>query len=256
MAEKSKDWGKLVKKAAEKGVKAAAKAVDNIDLKEAGEAAKNGVNAAAKAVEGIDFNKVAKAAKDGVNAAAKFVEDVDLNEGIEKAAKAAKNGVNAAAKAVENIDLNDVAKVAKKGADVAANAVNNVVQDIKEIDFKGIGDNLSEKAKALLKEKEQEKKANQKLVSGRGAAKILYYVMAADGEVYNDEEEKYNEICRALYKNFDKDKERIKKECTTQIEKTIETEDYYDVLIDGMADAIRESQDSVEVGISPKLLIW
>ena len=275
MAEKSNDWGKLLKKAANKGIKAAAKAVDNIDLKDTAETAQKGVGAVAKAIENIDLNKAAKKAQKGVNAVAKAVEGIDLNEAakgtqkglkavanaldgidLDDAVKKAQKGVNAVAKAVDGIDLNDAAKVAEKGVNAAAHAVNNVVQDIKEIDFKELGNNLSDKAKALLKEKEEEKIANRKLISGKGAAKIIYYLMAADGEVFHDEEEKYYDICRELYKNFDSDKDDIKKECTHQLEKVIDTEDYYDVMIEGMAEAIADAQDKVKVGISPKLLLW
>lgn len=275
MANKSNDWGKLAKKAANKGIKAAAKALDKIDLNDAADTAQKGVGAVAKAIEGIDLNDAAKKAKKGVNAVAKAVENIDFDEAAKKAhkgakvvakamekvdlneaAKVAQKGVNAAAKAVEGIDLNSAAKVAQKGVNVAANAVNNAVHDIKEFDFKELGNNLSEKAKSLLKEKKEEIEANNKLVTGKCASKIMYYLMAADGEIYHNEEEKYLEICHEMYPRFEADKETIIKDCKEQLEKEIETEDHYDVMIEGMADAFAEMNKNVKSGITPKVLLW
>ena len=275
MANKSNDWGKLAKKVANKGLKAAAKALDKVDLNDAADTAQKGVGKVAKAIEGIDFNDAAKKAKKGVDTLAKTMEDMDLNEAAKKAqkgakvvakaiegidlneaAKVAQKGVNAAARAVENIDLNEVTKAAQKGANAAANAVNNVVQDIKDIDVKALGNNLSEKARNLLKQKEEEEEANNKLITGKCAAKIMYYLMAADGEVYHDEEEKYNEICQELYPRFEADKDIIKKDCTAQLEKVIDTDDHYDVMIEGIIDAIAEMNVNVKAGIAPKMLLW
>ena len=249
MANKSNDWGKLAKKAVNKGIKAAAKALDKVDLKDAADTAQKGVGKVANAIEGIDLNDAAKKAKKGVNTLAKAMEDMDLNE----AAKKAQKGAKTVAKAIEGIDLNDAAKVAQKGANAAASAVNNVVQDIKDIDVKALGNNLSEKAKALLKQKEEDEEANNKLITGKCAAKIMYYLMAADGEVYHDEEEKYNEICQELYPRFEADKDIIKKDCTAQLEKVIETDDHYDVMTEGIIDAIAEMNVNVKAGIAPRV---
>ena len=271
MAKKANDWGKLAKKALDKGVKA----LDSIDLGDAANTAQKGVSAVSKAIEDIDLNEAAKKAQKGVNALAKAVEDIDLNEAAKKAqkgakvladavenidlneaVKAAQKGANAAAKAVEGIDLNSVARVAQKGTNAAANAVSSAVHDIKEFDFKNFSNDLSEKAKKLLKEKDEEEEANKKLITGKCAAKVMYYLMAADGEVYHSEEEKYYEICQQLYPRFDKDKETIIKECKNQVEKVIDTEDSYDVMIEGMADAFAEMNKTVKAGITPKMLIW
>ena len=252
MAEKSNDWGKLIKKAANKGIKAAAKALDKVDLNDAAESAHKGLGAVANAIENIDFNDAAKKAKKGADAVAKAVENLDMDE----AAKVAQKGVDAAAKAVDAIDLNAAAKVVHKGAGVAAAAVNNVVQDIKGIDIKEIGNNLSEKAKNILKEKEEEEEANKKLITGKCASKLMYYLMAADGEVYHNEEEKYYEICTELYPRFEVEKDKIIKDCKEQVEKIIDTDDYYDVMTDGISEAIAEMNAKVKVGITPKMLLW
>lgn len=275
MAEKSNDWGKLFKKAANKGIKAAAKALDKVDLNDAAESAHKGLGAVANAIENIDFNDAAKKAKKGADAVAKAVENLDMDEAAKKAqkgakvvakamenvdlseaAKVAQKGVDAAAKAVDGIDLNAAAKVVHKGAGVAAAAVNNVVQDIKGIDIKEIGNNLSEKAKNILKEKEEEEEANKKLITGKCASKLMYYLMAADGEVYHNEEEKYYEICTELYPRFEVEKDKIIKDCKEQVEKVIDTDDYYDVMTDGISEAIAEMNAKVKVGITPKMLLW
>ena len=54
--------------------------------------------------------------------------------------------------------------------------------------------------------------------------------MAADGTVYHSEEEKFDAIGAALDPNFADSKPAIIKDCQAQLEKVIDSEDYYDVL--------------------------
>ena len=75
--------------------------------------------------------------------------------------------------------------------------------------------------------------------------------MAADGTVYHSEEEKFDAIGAALDPNFADSKPAIIKDCQAQLEKVIDSEDYYDV-----EDAIQSSNETADTYITPKLLVW
>ncbi len=109
-------------------------------------------------------------------------------------------------------------------------------------------------------EKEQISGENDNLVvkaiSTKNALKIIYYLMAVDGEIFHSEEEKFDAIGRELDPGFSTEKEQIVKECREQLDKIIDPEDYYDVVQDGVEDAIITSIQTQDSFITPKLLVW
>lgn len=113
-------------------------------------------------------------------------------------------------------------------------------------------------AKELIAAAESEKGAapEVKSIATRNALQIIYYLMAADGTVYHSEEEKFDAIGAALDPNFADSKPAIIKDCQAQLEKVIDSEDYYDVLQDGIEDAIQSSNETADTYITPKLLVW
>ena len=95
-----------------------------------------------------------------------------------------------------------------------------------------------------------------KAVSSRNAMKIIFFLMAVDGQIYHDEEEKFDEIGRELDPEFGTHRAEIIQECQTQMSKVIDPEDYGAVLQDGVEAAIYSGNDSQESAISPKVLVW
>ena len=95
-----------------------------------------------------------------------------------------------------------------------------------------------------------------KSISSKSAIKIIFYMMAADGKIYHDEEEKFNEIGRELDPDFEANKNTIFQECQTQMSKVTDLGDYYSVLQDGVAIAITAGANAKESVISPKVLAW
>ena len=95
-----------------------------------------------------------------------------------------------------------------------------------------------------------------KAISTRNAIKVIYYLMAADGEIFHSEEEKFDAIGSELDPDFLDNKEQIVKECKEQTEKVIDPEDYYDVLQDGVELALISSIQTEDTFITPKLLVW
>ena len=93
-------------------------------------------------------------------------------------------------------------------------------------------------------------------ISVRNVLKIIYYMMAVDGEVFHSEEEKFDSICQELDPSYATNKVQLVEECHKQVEKAIDPEDYYDVLQDGVEDAIRATVKPTDAAIAPKLLVW
>lgn len=157
-------------------------------------------------------------------------------------------------------------------AKTAADAVKTAARDAKLPDIKvpdQVKDAFKKREKPETKadggqetgkEKNTSSEKNDNLVikaiSTKNAIKIIYYLMAADGQIFHSEEEKFDSIGRELDPEFAKKKEQIVKECSEQLDKVIDTDDYYDVVQDGIEDAIITSMQTQDTFITPKLLVW
>lgn len=93
-------------------------------------------------------------------------------------------------------------------------------------------------------------------ISTRNALKVFYYMMAADGELFHGEEEKFDQIGQEISPEFEKIRADVIAECQQQLDKVIDSADYYDVLQDGVEDAILSSAKTADSFITPKLLVW
>ena len=136
----------------------------------------------------------------------------------------------------------DAAKAAKL-------AVQDMAADAKQSREKKKADaQKAAAAKGLIAAAESEKGTAPvvKSIATRNALQIIYYLMAADGTVYHSEEEKFDAIGAALDPNFADSKPAIIKDCQAQLEKVIDSEDYYDVLQDGVEDAIQSSNETAD----------
>lgn len=149
-----------------------------------------------------------------------------------------------------------IIKTAKKSIKTAGKAVNKTIQDIKDIDIKEIGNDIEEKVNNVLKKKEEAQTNQNKCINGKGAAIILYYLMAADGEIYHNEKDKYDDICKELYSEYENDENEITAICQKQLEQVIDTDDFYDVMTEGVAYAVAQSWEDKKANIPPKLFLW
>lgn len=113
-------------------------------------------------------------------------------------------------------------------------------------------------AKEIIAAAESEKGTApvMKSIATRNALQIIYYLMAADGAVSHSEEETFDAIGAELDPNFSASKPAIIKNCQAKLENIIDPEDYYDVLQDGVEDAILSSNVAADTFITPKLLVW
>lgn len=93
-------------------------------------------------------------------------------------------------------------------------------------------------------------------LSVRCALQIVYYMMAADGEIFHHEEEKYDEIGMELDPDYKDKKENIIATCKTQMMKSADPDEYEEVLRDGIEKAIQAGANTQNAVIAPKVLIW
>ena len=172
-------------------------------------------------------NKLQKKIRDAADAVKDAAEDVDLSdievpEKIKKAAmsidKGVKKTVHSAKEKVEEIDLPDLRK-------------NESVGVPEEID-------------------------GAKVLSTTAALRLIYYLMAVNGDIYHAEEEKFDLIGKELDPNFKENREKIVKRCQTHLERTKGQDDYFNVIKRGVVTAISLSKPTKDSFMTPKLLIW
>ena len=181
--------------------------------------------------------------------AADAAKEIDISEVKAKIQDAAESAVDA----VKDIDLSELKDKVEDTADSAVKAVKKV--KLPDVDIKN-----------AFKKKEKEEKAadepevtdtlNITAIATRNALKIIYYLIASDGEVRKEEEEKFDSIGKELDPKFADHKEAIVKECKAQLDKVIDPQDYYDTLQDGIEDALISSRETEDSFITPRLLVW
>ena len=162
---------------------------------------------------------------------------IEFGKGLKDKLQGAVDSAKAAAKEVKIPDVK-----------VTAPDVKAKMADIKE--------SLKKKEKSSDKNKEDTEVLEIKVISTRSALKIIYFLMAVDGEIFHSEEEKFDSIGEELDPDFAKNKDQIVGECQAQLDKVIEPEDFYDVLQDGVEDALLLSRQTADSFITPKLLVW
>ena len=162
---------------------------------------------------------------------------IEFGKGLKDKLQGAVDSAKAAAKEVKTPEVK-----------VTTPDVKAKVADIRE--------SLKKKEKSPSKSKDDSEVLEIKAISTRSALKIIYYLMAVDGEIFHSEEEKFDSIGKELDPGFAQNKDQIVKECQAQLDKVIEAEDFYDVLQDGVEDALLMSRQTADSFITPKLLVW
>lgn len=159
-------------------------------------------------------------------------------------------------------------KELKESLNGAMETVKQKAKDVDVPDLKKVGEIASEQMKTVFKKKNAEKTSTVKnsnspkepvnitSISTKSAIKIIYFLMAVDGEIYDIEEEKFDDIGRELAPDYFEFKEELVNECQTYLDKVIDPEDYYDVIQDGVGEALLSSQQTEDTFITPKLLVW
>lgn len=190
-------------------------------------------------------DKLQKKIHDAADAVKDAVDDVDLPD-----VKVPKN-VQKAAKAIDK----GVKKTAHSAAENIQEAAGAVKAKAEEVD-------LPEKVKDIFDKDEDdsmlvpEEIDGAKVLSTESALKLIYYLMAVNGEIFHAEEEKFDLIGRELDPNFEEDREKIVRSCQAQMARAKEQNDYYTSIQKCVRAAIIISSPKQDSFITPKLLIW
>lgn len=156
----------------------------------------------------------------------------------------------------------EVSKAAKKAADGIKEAdipgsIKKATQDLQD---QAKAKSEQKKAEAEERRMAEEQKALEApvilAISPANAVKVFYYLMAADGNIAEAEEEKFELIGNELDPKFEDHKESIVKVCKEQLDKVIDKADYYDTVQDGVEEALLVKQNLQDGFVTPKLLLW
>lgn len=196
-----------------------------------------------------------------VDSAKSAAKEVDVSEIKSKVSST----VDQAKGAIQDVKIPDIKEVTKRMPDVGEikTAVKGAVDDVKDIDIKGEMNAAAQKIKKVTKVEKVEpatdvvlSTANITCLSTKEALKIFYYLMAADEQITEDEDAKFNEIGSAFDPDFVNIKEQVVEECKQQLIKCLDGSDHYDVVQDGIEDALIASIQTINTPITPKLLLW
>ena len=181
----------------------------------------------------IDLNKLKGKVKEAVDATKQITDSaVDkVKETTENATAKMKDSANSVIEKVKDSKLPDVQTAKER------------VKDF----FRKDETNLDSSNDTIL---------NIKAVSTNSAIKIIYYLMAVDGQIFHSEEEKFDSIGIEINPSFIQVKDVIVSECQKQMDKVIDVDDFYDVLQDGVEEALILSKPGPDSFITPKLLVW
>ncbi len=160
------------------------------------------------------------------------------------------------------MEKKELGKMLKGKLQETASEVKNAVKDVKKPDIK-----VPDQIKSVFKKSESEGETKEaeiakteiqtvKVVSPINAAKVFYYLMAADGTIESAEEEKFNLIGNETDPEFAKNREYIIKTCKEHLDKVIDEDDYYDAVQDGVEEALLAQQVLDKGYVPAKLLVW
>ena len=199
-----------------------------------------------------------------------------ITKKLQEAGEGIAKTVSDAADKISEIKPENVADAVKNAAQKGQDAINSIMPGAKENDR----DNGEEKPEATEgKETDSDAENNEQFdqelagminaaremnipdpeenVTVQGAMQIVYALMAVDGKVSPEEEERFLLIGNELDSEFPEHKEAIVNEFTTRIQDTGDKEEYYDLIHDYVSETIRNSkEDGKTAGIRGKLLYW
>ncbi len=88
------------------------------------------------------------------------------------------------------------------------------------------------------------------------ALKVFYYMIAVNGKIEPEEEERFDYLGYEIDSKYEEHKEYVISVCKKQLEKIIDKDDYYDVIQDGVEEAILAFQESDNGFVPAKLVVW
>lgn len=130
---------------------------------------------------------------------------------ITAAANAASDATSIAKKSIQSIDISDAKKVQEKAA-AALQSAKNTASDFAENAGAAVSD-LVARTTSDENERINGIALQDDRISKIGATRILYYLMAADGDVKPEELEKFDLIGNALLQNYAQIRDSLLQQC-------------------------------------------
>ncbi len=122
------------------------------------------------------------------------------------------------------------------------------------------GSMATEQVKKLFNKQPQEKERPMydfSRISTKSALKLIYFLIAADGEIFQSEEEKFDAIGNELEQDFGQIKESLIGECKAVLAPTDDMKEYVESLKKGVSEVLFNSVISDgDTLIPPDLLVW
>ena len=170
------------------------------------------------------------------------------NVNIETIRESAEDSVHAVKQAAVNMEdtiKNANAESMKAGA---ANMIGNAALKLKKF-----ADNSSETRKKVDEVLSESK--NNDLMTVEDTLKIIYLLTAADGNISGEEEKSFLEMAAEMDPAGTIDHEEIRSTCRTVLESG-DCEDYEELIMDALRDAVRHSQTEQTGTITVRNLVW
>jgi tellurite resistance protein len=180
----------------------------------------------------------------------------NIKKNIQKSADDLKKTVSDAAEnlpdSVKNINVGDSAKdAANKGKSALGSLVSK--------GGAALGDKLDRTKKTDEAVKTALEKgtnaAGERIVSVKDSLKLIYCLMAADGSISPEEEEKFREIGNSLDPDFEQWKDELTADLSMKEAVLPDEDEYFDFIHDYAAEILYKAEDTGE-GIGAKTLIW
>ena len=178
----------------------------------------------------------------------------NIKKNIQKSADDLKKTVSDVAETlpdtVKNMNVGDSAKdAAHKGKSTLGNLIS--------MGGAALADQLDyvTKTDAAVKSALETDKAGERIVSVKDALKLIYCLMAADGSISPEEEEKFQEIGTSLDPDFEQWKDELIEDLSMKEAVLTDEDEYFDFIHDYAAEIIYKAEDTGE-GIGTKTLIW
>ncbi len=159
----------------------------------------------------------------------------------------------------------DVLDAAKDSARIAKDKIQEGAEKVKEVDWKDKGKEFQGKAKELIEryEIDEEEEMNsegmdpaKRPLSSETALLVIFYLMAIDGELRADEEEKLMEVGKELDPLFDQHRTAIHEVCQMEFDTSLPSSELYRLIEGNVAAVLDEDEPSKDSLVTPKLLVW
>ena len=183
---------------------------------------------------------------------------IDLNKkkGVQDSAENLRKTVTEASEklpdAVKNVNVGDSMKdLAKKSQNALDTLKSKGEESLAAMKEKQVAD------KKRISSALQKEEKGELMISIQAALRLIYCLIAVDGTVSPEEEEKFQEIGQEMDPDFSSYKDELIAECMKAASKPADDEEeYYDNIHDYAGDIIKEAGSKPLKAISGRLLLW